>query len=614
MRTDVWIHNVQAAWAKRLMVLGLLVAAPVGLCHAQPGQVLGWGNNVGSRYNAVPSQECMAICAGGYHSLALTPDGTLRAWGENTAGQANVPFGNNYVAIAAGLYHSLALRADGVVVAWGDNSRGQCSVPRNTKFRAIAAGTWHSLGIRLDGSLVAWGWNESRQCDVPPGKDYVEVCGGYYHSLALKADGTIVGWGSDGDGQATPPEGDKFVHISAGTVHSLALKADGAVVAWGRNSEGQCRIPSGNDFVAIAAGSLHNLALRRDGRIEAWGQDSYGQCATPDGDHFALIAAGNFHSLALRDPRKQFPSIESQTAEAELEPTQPNENTQTSDRTPAAGAEDGSKTNKPGLTDLILAGQIHDSGEAATETLLSNLERNQSVPVKPVESSATADSTVAKPSQVKDPNVASQTAQPQAGQTPAVKPPVTAAKPVEDPNAKAAVVPTVAPAEKPKPTQTAPSQPVAAAQKQDATQPAKPAATVAEPNEPTLDFDDPASQGFAPSIYMGVIENAAPVYHFVSTTNKRHFCTISEEEKYRMIDNFSTAWKYQGIAFFAYPEGHQPEGARPVYQFWSDKLNQHFYTMDAATKDMMVKALSDSWKYQGVAWYAPPVKKPGQKK
>jgi hypothetical protein len=280
------------------------------------------------------------------------------------------------------------------------------------------------------------------------------------------------------------------------------------------------------------------------------------------------------------------------------------------------------------LADLVLAGQIHDSGDAATETLLSNLEQNQPVPVQPAEPSANAESVAAKQPQVKDPNGTPQTTvgqpqtpvtqtatAPQVGQTPAVKPPATATKPVEDPNAKTAAVPTVTPTKTAEPAQVAPSQTPGTAQKQVATtQPVKPAPTVAEPNKPGLDFDDPASQGFAPSIYMGVIENAAPVYHFVSTENKRHFCTISEEEKYRMIDNFSTTWKYQGIAFFAYPEGRQPEGARPVYQFWSDGLKQHFYTMDEVTKDMMVKTLSDSWKYEGVAWYAPPAKKPAQKK
>ncbi len=99
-----------------------------------------------------------------------------------------------------------------------------------------------------------------------------------------------------------------------------------------------------------------------------------------------------------------------------------------------------------------------------------------------------------------------------------------------------------------------------------------------------LDFDKPANQGFDPSLYMGVIENASPVYHFISTTTKRHFCTIKEQEKYDLLDHQSKAWKYQGIAFFAYPEGRQPPDARPVYRFWSQSLGHHFYTMDEATR------------------------------
>jgi len=99
----------------------------------------------------------------------------------------------------------------------------------------------------------------------------------------------------------------------------------------------------------------------------------------------------------------------------------------------------------------------------------------------------------------------------------------------------------------------------------------------------------PANQGYAPSVYMGVIENASPVYHFISTKTKRHFCTISEEEKYKLLDERPSTWKYQGIAFFAYAEGHQPKDARPVYRFRSESLGHYFYTMDEATKDMMVK-------------------------
>ncbi|MBP7050009.1 MAG: hypothetical protein KBE65_03250 [Phycisphaerae bacterium] len=560
-------HHVRVMWAGRLIALGLLTIVSAAPCQAQPGQVVGWGNSFGSRYNPQPSRECMAICAGGYHSLALTADGTLMAWGENTVGQCNIPFGNNFAAIAAGHYHNLALKTDGTVVAWGDNTRGQCNVPRDTRFRAIAAGAWHSLGIRLDGTLVAWGWNEQHQCDVPAGNDYTEAAGGYSHSLALKTDGSVVAWGANGDGQTNVPQGVQFTQIAAGTLHNLALKADGSLVAWGRNGEGQCRIPSGKDFVAVAAGSLHSLALRRDGRIESWGQDNYAQCEVPEGDHFAVIAAGDFHSLAIRDLRKR--SLETQVTSG----TGARDPAQARTAVPIAGEQ----ATGPTLGDLVVAGEVRDANAIATEKLLSNLERKQPVPVKPIE-----------PLTAKDPNAGppavANAARSQVAQEPnEVKPAVVAAAPSVDPNAASK-------------------------------QPAKPPVAAAEPNKPVLDLESPANQGYAPSIYMGVIENASPVYHFVSTTSKRHFCTIDEQEKYKLLDQQPSVWKYQGIAFFAYAEGHQPKDARPVYRFWSDSLSQYFYTMDESTKDLLIEELASVWKYEGVAWYAPAIKKPEQKK
>ncbi|MEN6574924.1 MAG: hypothetical protein ABFD90_01180 [Phycisphaerales bacterium] len=566
MNRDMRIHPVRAASVRGLVLLGLLVAAPASLCYAQPGQVVGWGNSLGGRYNPQPSDECMAISAGGYHSLALTASGRLMAWGENSNGQCNIPYGNSFVAIASGLYHNLALKADGTVVAWGDNSRGQCNVPRNTKFREIAAGRWHSLGIRLDGSLVAWGWNEQGQCDVPEGRDYTSLCGGYSHSMALKIDGSIVAWGSNGDGQSSVPQGTSFIQIAAGTLHSLALKADGTLVAWGRNGEGQCRVPSGNDFVAVAAGSLHNLALRRDGHIEAWGQNNYAQCDVPEGGQFAVIAAGDFHSLAIRDARKQF--LPAKSVEPQVTPVKTPAGPKTT-RTPVQT--DIEPAVGPGQTPLVLPEVIQDSNAMATDTLLSKLEQRESIPIREL------DPATIQKLREKDPNATP------AGPTPTEQ--VKTAAPIP----AAAATKEKTPAEAVKP----------------------PAAAAAEPNKPAIDLESPANQGYAPSIYMGVIENASPVYHFISTKTKRHFCTISEEEKYKLLDQKPPAWKYQGIAFFAYAEGHQPKEARPVYRFRSESLGQYFYTMDEATKEMMVKDLPNEWKFEGIAWYAPPIKQPG---
>ncbi len=111
-----------------------------------------------------------------------------------------------------------------------------------------------------------------------------------------------------------------------------------------------------------------------------------------------------------------------------------------------------------------------------------------------------------------------------------------------------------------------------------------------------------------------------PVYHFTSIAPpgspagpKRHFGTISEEEKYKLIDTQSASWKYEGIWFFAYPEGRQPPGARPVYRFWSQKLNQYLFALDDAQKQLILDKFGETWKYQGIAWYAPPLNTSGKK-
>ena len=73
-----------------------------------------------------------AIAAGGDHTLALRPDGSLWAWGNNSSGQLGngstmfrnsaVLVGDGYKAMAAGKAHSLGLKTDGTLWAWGQNS------------------------------------------------------------------------------------------------------------------------------------------------------------------------------------------------------------------------------------------------------------------------------------------------------------------------------------------------------------------------------------------------------------------------------------------------------------------------------------------------------------
>jgi len=97
-----------------------------------------------------------------------------------------------------------------------------------------------------------------------------------------------------------------------------------------------------------------------------------------------------------------------------------------------------------------------------------------------------------------------------------------------------------------------------------------------------------------------------PVYWFRSPVSGAQFYTISEAEKQMLMDNYTHAWTYKGVAFYAWPEGEQPLQALPVYRFWSGDLGHHFYTIYKAERDALIESYSHVWFYEGVAWYAYP--------
>jgi hypothetical protein len=95
-----------------------------------------------------------------------------------------------------------------------------------------------------------------------------------------------------------------------------------------------------------------------------------------------------------------------------------------------------------------------------------------------------------------------------------------------------------------------------------------------------------------------------PVYRFWSGEHGVHFYTINEQERDIIIRDYGYVWAYEGVAFYAYPEGHQPTGTKPVYRFWSSNLSRHFYTISEPEKQMIVDQYSYTWGLEGVAWYA----------
>jgi alpha-tubulin suppressor-like RCC1 family protein len=144
----------------------------------------------------VGTERYTQVAAGGFHSLGLRADGTLWAWGFNRYGQLGTTTNNDtengnptptqvagtYAQVAAGGYHSLALLPNGSLVTWGMNEYGQLGYPANNGTRAanptptpvgpdsysrLAAGLFHSLALRPDGTLWAWGDNAGGQLGSP---------------------------------------------------------------------------------------------------------------------------------------------------------------------------------------------------------------------------------------------------------------------------------------------------------------------------------------------------------------------------------------------------------------------------------------------------------------
>lgn len=235
---------------------------------------------------------------GGGHALAVLEDGRVFSWGNNEAGQlgdgsissrdmTSVPRAvvgaAGARAVAAGGLHSVALRPDGTVLTWGHNQFGQLGLgsadtnpgtptpvqPAVSRIKAIAAGGTHTLALKDDGTVWAWGRNTAGQVgngSIAPNNpgaapvptqvvdltDVVAIAAGELHSVALKQDGSVWAWGANesgqlGIGRMGPSEPRpvrvvsqlKFIEISAGVNHSNAMTDDGDVWSWGSNQIGQ---------------------------------------------------------------------------------------------------------------------------------------------------------------------------------------------------------------------------------------------------------------------------------------------------------------------------------------------------------------------------------------
>jgi len=100
------------------------------------------------------------------------------------------------------------------------------------------------------------------------------------------------------------------------------------------------------------------------------------------------------------------------------------------------------------------------------------------------------------------------------------------------------------------------------------------------------------------------VDLAHPVYRLYSLQRGKHLYTMSKDEATRLTSVLLDRWAYEGVAFYAYPEGQQPPGARPVYGLQSSRLGSQFFTMIEAEKRGLMDEYGDTWSDAGIAFHA----------
>lgn len=604
-----------------------------GLALRADGTVVAWGQNDGGQCN-VPSGKYRVVAAGADFSLAIRTDGSLAVWGGNSDGQVSrAPTGKDFIAVDGGEAFAVALRANGSLAAWGNDRWGQVSgVPKGTGFTAVVAGDAHGVALRSDGSLATWGHWAAIQ-DTPTRGPFTAIGAGGTFCVALYSDGSLVWWGfeSENVGLAKVPAGNDYTALAAGYLHCLALKRDGSLVGWGAGVDssghpnwGQAKPPADKNYTALAAGLYYSVALT-------------GQAATPKiGDDFDDNKLGSLWNEYGNDPANCW--LDEANGHLELRATAGARGTPayyvsngwridpTNDFSFQVGFRWGLRAEFRGWLAIGLAPDIDDLRAGHVEfgpgssdsyqyiayqavdrdgTQTDSEDRSDDSGVLYVSYDARLDklylSTTGYGAEHAWRTVAGLLRGPWAGRPlwlylgggsdgQAIRsgdayfdnfavetggltvPSLSNVDRFWSPVLRRHFY-TINPAERDKLIKEYPK---------------------------IWTYEGPAFQAATTPNTPGL----APVYRFWSAKAQDHFYTIDKAEKDLLVAKYAKVWQFEGVAFYAYPEGAQPPTSQPVFRFYRPGDNAHFYTIDPAERDRLLKENPGVYRLEGVAFYA----------
>jgi hypothetical protein len=622
-----------------------------GLALKSDGTIVAWGQNDDGECQ-VPAGTYKAIGAGADFSLAIRADGTIAAWGYNGQRQVSgVPEGDDFVAVDGGELFAVALKSDGSIVAWGNNRWGQVSdAPTGTGFKAVAAGDDHAVALRSDGSLVAWGYWAATE-ETPISGTFTAISAGGGFSVALKSDGSIVWWGDDPYGYDfdVVPADAGYVALSAGYLHCLALGRDGSIVGWGAGTDasghpnwGQAVPPAGNDCTSLACGLYFSLALMgktdptdpvdptdpNDPVVPTLVADDFDDNRlsaswTLSGDELlsCWLEEANGRLELLTTAKAQGVAAYCVGTGWQIDPT--------SDFSFKVDYHYGLVSDTDGQ---LFVGISPDANDLSSRYVKLGVGCDRQYPYVWYESIDTRDMQMDFNGRRLDDGtlyVSYNAARDEL---------YLSTSGYGDPNAWAVIGGVVGASWQGGPLVVflgggTDGQEIVSG---DAWLDNFIVETGSTSSEPSNDAVSDVYRFWSPVIsrhfytvdtaerdklikeyaavwtYEGPVYKAAtsafqaglkPVYRFWSPTGQSHFYTIDEAEKDQLIKEYSHFWTFEGVAFYAYPEGVQPAECVPVYRFWKNTDDSHFYTTDVSERDKILKEYPDLYIYEGVAFY-----------
>ncbi len=571
------------------------------------GSLAAWGKDTDGQVSKVPAgNNYVAVDGGLAFAVALKSDGSLVAWGNDRWSQVSkVPTGTDFKAVAVGDCHGVALRLDGTLTTWGYSAAIQ-NPPTDGPFTAISAGGTFCVAIRSNGSLVWWGTQSSDYGldDVPAGNDYVAVSAGYLHCIALKKDGSLVGWGAGTDssvsphwGQAACPAGKDYTAIAAGLYHSLAL-TEAAIPDTNDNTTpptGACA----DDFDDNQRGSLWKVQASH--ASTCWLQEVNSRLelrATAQADTDTAYYMANNWAI---DPSKDFSfritfhyGLSTNPlgwVSVGLTPDANNIDGQHLEFGPGCGdsyshlwyeaVDTDAKRSDYDFADRSGAnGMLYVSYNAALDELYLGTSGYGADAAWKVVSGLLQGTWAGRPIRLYlgGGSDGQEIASGDAYLDTLVMSSGGPAKPALSPVYRFWA-----------PSQSAHFYTI-------------------DPNE--KEYLIKVYSNFW--VYEGVAFQAAtapgapglaPVYRFWSPAGLGHFYTIDPVEMQTLLDKYPKVWTFEKIAFYAYPVGSQPPLSKPVYRFWQPKQGTHFYTINPAEKNFLLQNYSTVYTSEGIAFY-----------